>query len=1736
MKQYFRNPWFLLACGFLIVNSYAVFRMGRTEPPKERPAGRAEQHVIDMPDLQPQSAQQRHMQIRNLQQVDVDEKGNSILALTFDRKVSPNVLKRFVRVTGSEQGEVPFKVQDSGVASTIFLTVTAASNAAITVEIKQGFYADEGPERLRQNLVRSIMLQPDIALTSLNVNTPPFQNPTVVLHFSQPVDLGSLRESLSTEPHANLVITEQRHWHHGRTYFVTGDLQHNRNYTLQIAAGLKGRSSNARLRAAIEEPVFIPDAQTAMRIPVEGRFLSPHGNMLLPLQSINVTDFTVSAARLPAHNLVQFAMREGGHYRYHRGNEADHITIPEVDVPFTLDAPANSNIHHYVSLEDVLKENMSHGAWHISVSAADRTYDQRLLVISDIGITVRHTPSEMLVWANSIHSLDPMTNATVQVWSEAASLLLEGETDAEGLARLRLDGKKLKPFMVTVAKDDDLAFISLQDSLVPQPQQRASRPYLPTSLKSAEVADTESPALPMEAFVYTDRGVYRPGEVAHVRAILRGAHLALPAAIPVTLQAIRPDGREHSQQTAMLSSFGTAAFIVPWNDFDATGRYRLQIRTPGAQQPLGSTTIALEDFVPPRMAVDVNTKVSELASQAMVTVAARYLYGAPAANNRFGITMHAVPTEFAPAGFDDYAFGNPDFPRKSSTHEIASGNLTDDGTTETRFELPADLRPPAMLEAIITATVHEQGGRTVSAAARTPMHVYPYYIGIRKSDMRNLEPGKNRDVTIQLVSLQGKPHAGEIPVSVFIEQVSWSTVLTRDSNGHYRYESHERITPLYSDVIHTDTNGVAIYELHNAHTGRLRLRAESPDGPSTLYAYHVRGAGWRDRAMDRPDRVELEWDRPSYRPGDTAILTVTAPFAGRALLVTEQDRLLYHETRLMEENTATFHIPVTDAYFPNAHASVHVIRSLSPEDPTGSRTAARALGSIPLRLDPEPHSLKVDITAPQQSRPDSKLPITITVQSPDQRPAHAEVAIAVVDEAICMLTDFQTPNPIEHFMALRHRPFLSSDLYAMLLPEIDPDLANYHAHTGGDIGALLRGRLNPIRSRRFRPLAIWESAVETDSEGHAKIEIPIPEFSGKVRIMAVAVGHEHIGSAEQFVTISRPFTMLASLPRFLATEDYTQMPIEFHHNGEDTIPVSLEIRSDGPLHIMGNTNYTFDVAVNERFSLDIPMRADARKGVAHIQITATTPNEVITDKIELPIRPPVAYRTGHQHIALDAGESLEIPTPSNWYPDTLTQSIRVTTNNIIRLEGAYEFLTRYPYGCLEQVLSTAFAVLRTKDLSTLDTSEFRITDPDAYLRTSMNRIFAMQNANGGFGWWPHARNPYEWGSIYAMHFLTLAGKEGLRTPPVTYDRGIQYLRSLLSRSAPSQLERNRANWQKDAALRAYACYVLALAETPNHSWMNRLLEQVEHMNADSRLHLVKALAASGRRRDAYNLLRSLDHMDIPREASDRGTLASPARSIALHLSAWLAIDHQHPSIPEQVDKLLAHQQNGRWRTTQENAAALQALAKHILLTQDTPQDFTASLTQQEKEINLLPASGKIALDATLPIRIENEGPGRLYANIRTYGLPKDNTQDVDEGIRIRRTYWNIAQERIDAASVRQGDLIIIGLEVDTMGRNRDNLVIADLLPAGLEIESANLRTNELVPWAKSRNTLPVRHVDNRDDRLIIFTEPFSGTRQYYYAVRAVTPGTYIRPPVTIEGMYTPEIHSTHHAGELKVLP
>lgn len=280
-------------------------------------------------------------------------------------------------------------------------------------------------------------------------------------------------------------------------------------------------------------------------------------------------------------------------------------------------------------------------------------------------------------------------------------------------------------------------------------------------------------------------------------------------------------------------------------------------------------------------------------------------------------------------------------------------------------------------------------------------------------------------------------------------------------------------------------------------------------------------------------------------------------------------------------------------------------------------------------------------------------------------------------------------------------------------------------------------------------------------------------------------------------------------------------------------------------------------------------------------------------------------------------------------------------------------------------------------------------------------------------------------------------------------------------------------------------------------------------------------------------------MPVTRPRVPGRLLDGDVRDAALLLSVWLDVEPENPAVPRLAQYLRDRQQDGHWGNTQDNAFALLAfgkLAKHL---PDEEQPFAGKLELPNGDVRAFAGTNDVAwsLDpgAGGAATVRNDGPGKLYLGARFEGVSAGPEPERADGIAIRREFLGQTGNFIDVRELPQGELIVVRLMIDTQGRQLDQLVLEDLLPAGWEIENPNLATAQQFGWLREKNEGD-RHREARDDRMLIFTGPILGEAAFHYAVRATTPGTYALPPPTVSGMYEPEIRGVGVGGQVRVVP
>jgi uncharacterized protein YfaS (alpha-2-macroglobulin family) len=484
----------------------------------------------------------------------------------------------------------------------------------------------------------------------------------------------------------------------------------------------------------------------------------------------------------------------------------------------------------------------------------------------------------------------------------------------------------------------------------------------------------------------------------------------------------------------------------------------------------------------------------------------------------------------------------------------------------------------------------------------------------------------------------------------------------------------------------------------------------------------------------------------------------------------------------------------------------------------------------------------------------------------------------------------------------------------------------------------------------------------------------------------------------------------------------------------------------------------------------------------------------------------------------------------------------------LNLLGSLDYLIRYPHGCLEQTTSRVFPLLYLKDIGELLESRYgggqvqisqRGAEIDLYVQAGIQRLLSMLKVDGWFGMWPGSGGRWYWGTVYAMHFLVEARRAGVDVPE-------REMSQVLDRLAAEVLK--PSSW-KNRSETTYAAYVLALAGRDEglEGRISFLLEkdQVETssgnqgLSTEGRFLLGAALSALGQAQKARTILGDV----LPAPTSIRqtaGALSSPARESALMLSTLLEVDPASPQVVALVTRLHGYRVDGRWGNTQENAYALLALGKYASHHGDVGSNYTASVRIGDSDPLTMEAGETRVVEGDYSgqeINVRLEGDGILYWFLVDEGVPADGkVEEVDSGLEVRRRYFDSAGNQIVDGTVSHGDVVQVEVSLKSSS-SQTNIVVTDLLPAGLEVENPRLSPPKKTRTDQSKGPtfLKPSHMDIRDDRVLLYISRLgTGNAVYRYAARAVTRGDFTLPVITAESMYDESVFSRHGAGRLIV--
>ncbi len=1501
-------------------------------------------------------------------------------------------------------------------------------------------------------------------------------------------------------------------------------LDYGASYRVTILKGLPS-VYDEQLEAIDEVTVEIGDRTPSVGFPGSTYVLPKVGSTGIPLVSVNVDQARLQLFRVTDRNLVQ-QIYQGRLLRsldgYERSQLADElgeeIWKGEVDIV----SERNKRVTTSIPIGEVLPQTAP-GVYVLTAETPGNeanSWDYRAtqwFVVTDLGLTTMTGADGLHVFVRSLSTGDPVEGIDLRLFARNNEELGRTVSDATGVGSfapglVRGGAGRTATAVMAAGADGDFVFIDLTKAAF--------------DLSDRGVGGRAAPG-PTDAFLYTDRGVYRPGEIVQLVTLLRGSAGNALNNLPISIKLYRPDGVAALERTLTEGKNGGFHLPVPISVGARTGSWTALAYLDPAGPPVGSVSFLVEEVVPARIEVKLRSSTPSLEPGTPLTVSvdARHLYGAPAADLPVKAALVITRNDRPFDAFPGFAFTLSD--ETVDALQVPLDDARTDADGRVQLDIALDQLPdtPQPLKAKLTVEVYEFGGRPVIETLELPIRNRSLLIGIKPlfADGQ-VADGAEAAFEVVAANADGIP-AGVPGLRYALIREDWDYQWFFRS-GMWDYEVIVRDRSLQSgelDVAAANPGRIA----ERVGWGQYRLEVFDPaSGAASSVRF---SAGWSvaPGTAATPDKLQIVADAELYQPGRVASALIKPPFAGPVLLTIATDRIL--ETRIVQATTegVSVEVPIDAAWGAGAYLLATAFRPGSDQETHGP---GRAVGVTWLGIDPAQRSLEIAMELPPDSLPRQRIEVPVKVTGAR---SEAFLTLAAVDEGILQLTDFVTPDPRKHFFGKRRLGVELRDLYGNLIDGREGRRGTIRS--GGDGDALARRGAPPSS---IQLVALFSGIIKLDSSGAARIPLDLPDFNGRLRLMAVAYDGSKVGSAEAALVVRDPVVVQLSMPRFLATGDRSELAITVQNVTGAAGIYRFELTAEGAIDLGEGASFTRGLALGASATSRVPLNG-LSAGEGKIAMAVSGPGGFRLERTAgLGVRPPqlpIVERTARR---LAPGESLTLSDAAiaRFVPGSgeLLASFSATPN--LDVPGLLRTLDRYPYGCLEQTTSRALPLLYVGNVAELwqvkadEGGDVASTALKRRIQEAVTSVIERQRYDGGFGLWSGDSPAEAWLSGYAMDFLIRARQQGYTVPEFVVEQGLRWL---------DDYSRNYQQDDSDAlGARAYAYYVLAIAGTGDLSGLRYLNDTYARRmpTAMATAQLAAALSLYGDQQRAASTFRlALARLDRARRAlRDYGSmLRDLAATVTLMIESRADLQDPAPL----VERLAGLQLGSSYLSTQEQAWLVMA-AKAAA--EKKTEDMSLAVDDviqppRQGALNLRPSAAELATG----IKVTNAGTGPVWTVATVIGAPITDQPPESGGFTITRKFYTTAGEETPAASVRQSDTLVVVITGRTDSTVNHQALVVDLLPAGFEVENSRLAdARSAGDFAWLPELTPTLYTEFLDDRFIAAFDLGWDRREFAvaYLVRAVTPGTYRLPASQVEDMYLPQYRARTAMGSISIVP
>lgn len=1375
--------------------------------------------------------------------------------------------------------------------------------------------------------------------------------------------------------------------------------------------------------------------------------------------------------------------------------------------------------------------------------------ERRLVLITDLGVIVKNNlDSTHNLFVQSVSNGKPVANASVEVLSRNGSSVFSGITNATGYLaipntqKLR-DGKQ--PVVYVVRSGSDTSFL---------PFDRYSRQLQLSRFDVGGVYSNQYAEQNLNSYVFTDRGIYRPGETVNLGIITKAGQLENIENIPVELVIRGPRYNEVRVKKLRLGRMGLNDFQFKTLTTSDTGDYTATLhlvrdnRQRGIE--IGNARFKVEEFQPDTMKIESRLlKVADKGwtsqQQISASVSLQNLFGIPAQGRNVSAKVNIQPVKFQFKAFSDYQFNQALIENESSLTldtNLPQQKTDDDG--QVKFDIDLSRFSQGTYRLNFSAEGFEpSGGRSVFSRSSALISPYEFLIGF-KSDGRLDYINKDSKRELELIAIDKqleKIDQDELTLAKYeIQKVS---SLIQQNNGTYQYQTIRKEVEQARQAFKVESIGTPI-PLDTTVPGDFALVILDQKGqPIAKVFYSVVGAANMAGKIDKSAELAVKLNKKDYKAGEFVEMNIRAPYSGAGLITVETDRVVSYQWFNSNQESSVQRIRLPNDIEGNGYINVTYMRDVSSVD----------IFTNPLSYAVEPFSIdrsqrRIDITLKTEDVVRPGKPMSIEYRS--SKPA--KMIVFAVDEGILQVANYRLPDPLNHYLQKRALGVETYQMLDLLLPDFNI-LQQLSAAGGGyaERSLALAKNINPFTRKTDKPAVFWSGVVDASTQAK-QLQFDIPDtFSGQIRVMAIAVAERSVGSAKTSSIVRGPFVISPNVLTHASPGDEFEVTVGVANIVEGSgkeAKIELSASSSEHLEIKGNPIVILEVDEGGEGKATFKVIAKSKLGSAELSFTAKLDDEELTRSASLSVRPATHYAT-----VIKTGFSEEtektIGDLRATFEEFSQRSLSASNSPLVLVDGLHNYLEHYPHGCTEQVVSKVFPLVGLMSHPAYATY---LGDVRTQFNVVINKLRERQKADGGFAFWPSHSGSASYPSIYVTHFLLEASEQGYPVPKDMLRGAQRYLNEQAARSVSNRSSRNQSTANSSNQVlselrdRSNAIYLLTRMGMVTTNYLIDLEDDLKKLKTKQwQSDLLATYMAA-----TYQMLQK--DQEAARLIANY-QLTSPANRQANQTVTRYGDFHSPLALDSQYLYLLS--KHFKQRAKAIDASVIHGFTQHIIqgeyntisaaysilalgayselvqtgaiienLTIQASSNSEKSFTDLKQDDAAFSKSG-FAID-TLQLRIASDKA--FYYLINQSGFDLDpNEKPIRQGMEIDRVFLD--KDGNEVTEFVQGQELTVKIRVRSLSqRSITNVAIVDLLPGGFEVVRSSIE--------RAVNRWSADHVDVREDRVVFYGAVSPRVRELSYTVKLTASGRFVVPSTSAEAMYDRSVRAVTGSTSFKVTP